>query len=151
MEEITDLITDTKAKFAVVDSIQTCGFGDIDQDPGSIQQVDAAILRLYSMAKEKKVTMGVVCHLNKAGEFHGTGNLQHVVDAVIRFNPLDEREGPDKNPATSEIVQLAVLDKNRYGKKSSMALLEMTDHGLATLSLSALKAVSLSASSWQQW
>lgn len=119
-----------KPTVLVVDSVNTAFVDDIDSDVNSSRQIEACGNYLVSYGKTEGVALIVVCHQTKGGEMAGPRALEHLVDTVIYFDPVDPDEGDDEEEVAS--LRVLVSGKNRHGPTGRRSVLEMTEQGLRT-------------------
>ncbi len=119
IEIIMESIKSEKPDFAIVDSIQTTSFSELNSSPGSITQVRECTNALMHLAKSLEIPIFVVGHVNKDGAIAGPKVLEHIVDAVLHF------EGDRQ---FSYRILRAV--KNRFGSTNEIAVFEMEETGL---------------------
>ncbi len=105
---------------AVVDSIQTLFSDELESAPGSVAQVRECAAMLLRICKEKQITIFVIGHVTKEGTIAGPRVLEHMVDTVLYFDG-------------DAIYQYRLLRavKNRFGPSGEIAVLSMSDKGLA--------------------
>jgi DNA repair protein RadA/Sms len=120
IEAILAMITSTKPRALVVDSIQTMFSGDLTSAPGTVSQVRESTVRLMLMAKKSGIPIFLVGHVTKDGAIAGPKLLEHMVDTVLYF------EG-DRN----HIFRILRAVKNRFGSTNEIGVFEMKDRGLA--------------------
>ncbi len=119
VEDICAVITSTKPKLAVIDSIQTMQSGVLQSSPGSVTQVKECTAQLLQVAKQHEIPVFLVGHVNKDGAIAGPKVMEHAVDTVLYF------EGDRTLPY--RILRSA---KNRYGSTNELGLFDMTQKGL---------------------
>ena len=119
LESILNTIQNEKAKYVIIDSIQTLFSSQLSSAPGSISQVKECATHLNRMAKENGITMIIICHVTKDGELAGPRALEHIVDTVLYF------EG-DKNNQ----FRLIRAFKNRFGAINEVGVFSMGEQGL---------------------
>ncbi len=103
----------------IIDSIQTLFDENYPSSPGTITQVKQATLQLIAKAKEDRISILIVGHVNKDGAIAGPKVLEHMVDAVLYF------EGEKQN--TYRVIRAV---KNRYGSTNEIGMFAMSDEGL---------------------
>ncbi|MFN0133621.1 MAG: DNA repair protein RadA [Phycisphaerales bacterium] len=106
----------------VIDSVQMVYKPDLPAAPGSITQLRRCCADLAYLAKMSGIAVVLVGHVTKDDQLAGPRLLEHLVDAVLRF------EG-DRHHA-HRIVRAA---KNRFGATQEIGLFEMTAGGLRDL------------------
>ena len=119
LDSILASIDKLKAKFVVIDSIQTIIDKNLKAVSGGIAQVKAVTLRLVEYAKKHDVTIVIVGHINKEGNIAGPKVLEHLVDTVLQM------EGDDRND-----YRLIRSLKNRFGPTNEVGILAMDENGL---------------------
>lgn len=108
-----------KAKFMIVDSIQTMFMENTPSAPGSVTQIRACTAELTRFAKETGTAVFLVGHVTKEGAIAGPKVLEHIVDTVLYFEG-DNQEG----------LRLLRSAKNRFGSTNELGVFEMTDKGM---------------------
>jgi DNA repair protein RadA/Sms len=103
----------------VVDSIQTMYTETIESAAGSPSQVKESTAKLTSYAKNNRVSIIIVGHVNKDGEIAGPKVLEHIVDTVLSF----EGESGGRYRMLRSI-------KNRFGKVNELGVFAMVETGL---------------------
>lgn len=103
----------------IIDSIQTLHSDRIEASIGSISQVKECTGQLMKFAKQKKVPIFLIGHVNKDGAIAGPKVLEHMVDTVLQF------EG-DRHLS----YRILRTIKNRFGSTSELGMFEMNANGL---------------------
>jgi len=119
LENVLTQTENTKAKFVIVDSIQTMFTENISSSPGSISQIRECTVRLLKYAKETGIPVLLIGHITKEGNLAGPKALEHIVDVVLQF------EG-DQN----HLYRILRATKNRFGSTSELGIYEMRSNGL---------------------
>ncbi|MBN1331783.1 DNA repair protein RadA [Candidatus Dojkabacteria bacterium] len=122
VESLIQKIRELKAKYVVVDSIQTVHSAEARGLAGGVSQVKASSLKLVNFARENDVTLLIVGHINKEGNVAGPKVLEHLVDAVLQIEG-DEKSG----------YRLVRGLKNRFGTTNEVGILKMGESGLEDL------------------
>ncbi len=112
-----------KPKFIIVDSMQMLYRSDLDGEPGSPMQIKANINALMNLSKKEKITVLVIGHVTKSGDFAGPKTLEHMVDCVLHL----------EGDRFSEI-RILKSPKNRFGNTSEIGVFEMGQLGLLPVS-----------------
>jgi DNA repair protein RadA/Sms len=123
VENIIATIEKEKAKFIVLDSIQTVFSSDSKTIPGGIAQIKLSASKIIKYAKEQGIITVIVGHINKDGVVAGPKVLEHLVDAVFQLEG-DERTG----------VRTLRSLKNRFGPTMEVGMFVMVDNGMKDLS-----------------
>lgn len=119
---------ETKSKLLVVDSLQVCLLEGAET--GSVRAVRAAIRQLSKFAREKRVAVVAVCHLNRAGEFaDGAGKMSHLLDGVVRFESRCSYGEDGRVIAGTGGLREISIEKSRQGRSDVTALVEMDETG----------------------
>jgi DNA repair protein RadA/Sms len=94
----------------------------MESAPGSVSQVRESASMLIRFAKQHKTAVILIGHVTKDGTIAGPRVLEHMVDTVLYF----EGDGH---------YQYRILRavKNRYGPSGEIAVMSMTDRGLAEI------------------
>ncbi len=103
----------------IIDSIQTLHSDRLEASVGSISQVKECTSQLMKFAKQKKVPVFLIGHVNKDGAIAGPKVLEHMVDTVLQF------EG-DRHLS----YRILRTIKNRFGSTSELGMFEMNTNGL---------------------
>lgn len=103
----------------VIDSIQTIADDALESSAGSVSQVRECAARLLAYAKQSNVPVILIGHITKEGSIAGPKVLEHIVDAVLRF------EGDSHH-----MYRLLRAVKNRFGSTSELGIYEMCQRGL---------------------
>lgn len=122
-QKILQHTTEQKAKFLVLDSIQTLYDESLSQTPGSVSQVRSCAMAAVQYAKQNHVTIFLIGHVTKDGALAGPRVLEHMVDTVLYIE--GERDGRYR-------IMRAV--KNRFGAVNEIGMFGMTANGLKDLS-----------------
>jgi len=123
LQRIESVIRTEKPEVAVIDSIQTLYFDELQSAPGSVAQVRECAARLTRVAKSAAATMVLIGHVTKEGAIAGPRVLEHMVDTVLYF------EGD-----THSSFRLIRAFKNRYGAVQELGVFAMTEKGLKGVS-----------------
>ena len=123
LQRIESVIRSEKPEVAVIDSIQTLYFDELQSAPGSVAQVRECAARLTRVAKSAAATMVLIGHVTKEGAIAGPRVLEHMVDTVLYF------EGD-----THSSFRLIRAFKNRYGAVHELGVFAMTEKGLKGVS-----------------
>ncbi|MEM7681405.1 MAG: DNA repair protein RadA [Planctomycetota bacterium] len=103
----------------VVDSIQMIDASEASTTSGAVAQLRTATLGLIRGGKELGFALMLIGHVTKSGGLAGPKLIEHMVDAVLRF---------DGDRYHAHRVLRAV--KNRFGATHEIGLFEMTGGGL---------------------
>ena len=122
-QKILEHTTKQKAKYLVLDSIQTLYDEQLSQAPGSVSQVRASAMAAVQYAKQNHVTIFLIGHVTKDGALAGPRVLEHMVDTVLYLE--GESDGRYR-------ILRAV--KNRFGAVNEIGMFGMTANGLKDLS-----------------
>lgn len=137
--KITSEAERLKPALIVCDSVQTAFVSDVGGDVGSAEQIKAVTNWLTSFGKVEKVSVIIVCHVNKDGEMAGPRVMEHLVDAICYLDPYGGPDGEDEDEDEGEtdLEFLASLrefsiGKNRFGAPGLRAVVQMTSRGIHT-------------------
>ena len=119
LARIEAAIKDGKPEVAVIDSIQTLYFGELQSAPGSVAQVRECAARLTRVAKSTGSAMVFIGHVTKEGTLAGPRVLEHMVDTVLYFDG-----------DTHSRYRLIRAFKNRYGAVNELGVFAMDEKGL---------------------
>jgi DNA repair protein RadA/Sms len=103
----------------IVDSVQTVHAPELTSAAGSVSQVREVAARAMDLAKRDGITTLLVGHVTKDGALAGPKTLEHMVDAVLSFEPT--RAGAHR---------VLRATKNRFGSTQELAVFEMRGEGL---------------------
>lgn len=120
LDQIDQVIRETKPEIVVIDSIQTMFREEVTSAPGSVSQVRESTNLLMQIAKGMGIAVFIVGHVTKEGVVAGPRVLEHMVDTVLYF------EG-ERN-ASYRILRAV---KNRFGSTNEIGVFEMQETGLA--------------------
>ena len=120
LQRIEGVIKAEAPEVAVIDSIQTLYFGELQSAPGSVAQVRECAARLTRAAKSSGTAIVFIGHVTKEGTLAGPRVLEHAVDCVLQFEGERERS----------FRTLRAL-KNRFGSTNEIGVFEMRAGGLA--------------------
>ncbi|MBX9723165.1 MAG: DNA repair protein RadA [Candidatus Obscuribacterales bacterium] len=115
-------IINSKAEFAVIDSVQAVYHPEVESAPGSVSQVRESAGALVNLAKSRGVATVLVGHVTKEGSIAGPRVLEHMVDVVLQF------EGD-----RSRHLRTVRAAKNRFGSTQELAIFSMADDGLVEI------------------
>jgi DNA repair protein RadA/Sms len=113
------MVSQSKPKLIVADSIQTLWSEQLSAAPGSVSQVRESAARLVRFAKETGTSVFLVGHVTKEGGIAGPRVLEHMVDAVLYF----EGESGSR-------FRILRAFKNRFGAVNELGVFAMSDKGL---------------------
>lgn len=126
IDEISNWISDIISldpSLIILDSIQQLA----KEIKGSIGAVSAAtnyIITLFTeIARQHRISVILIGHVNKTGEFKGNNELQHDIDTHIHINI-------DKSTNEREIV----IEKNRFGNISKTAIMRLEENCISITS-----------------
>ncbi len=122
VDTITSVMLKERPSIVVVDSIQTTYCNKISSMSGSIAQIRECTYIFQKIAKKENITIILVGHVNKEGNFAGPKILEHIVDCVLYF------EGDSKNS-----FRILRVVKNRFGSVNEIAIFDMKDEGLVSV------------------
>ena len=113
------LIESEKPDFVILDSVQVMASQELDSQPGSISQVRYVAERMMEIAKQKKIPVLLIGHVNKDGQLAGPQVLTHLVDTVLYL------EGDPFHQ-----FRLLRTTKNRFGAVDEVGVFTMEEKGL---------------------
>ena len=119
IQSVIEQIRTEKPDLAMIDSIQTMNYTDLNSSPGSVSQVRECTGAVMRAAKSLEIPVIIVGHVNKDGAIAGPKVLEHIVDTVLYF------EGDRQ---MSYRILRAV--KNRYGSTNEIGVFDMAENGL---------------------
>lgn len=106
----------------VIDSIQAMYVEGLDTRAGGPAQLAEAGSRLVGWAKSNEIATFVTGHVTKTGDIAGPRLLEHLVDAVLSFEP-----------AEGGTLRVLRAEKNRFGATDELGVFEMTGEGLRSV------------------
>jgi DNA repair protein RadA/Sms len=104
---------------AIVDSIQTMNYEEVEAEAGSISQVRAISAKLMETAKQNNICIVLIGHVTKEGKVAGPRTMEHLVDVVLYL------EG-DKH----QQYRILRSVKNRFGSTGEVGIFKMGSKGL---------------------
>ena len=115
-----DVISQTKPRLVIVDSIQTMESENLTGLSGSVGQVRYATQEFVKLAKSQNIPIIIVGHVTKEGMVAGPMVLSHMVDTVLFL------EG-------ERFTQVRILRslKNRFGPVDEVGVFSMTGEGMS--------------------
>ncbi len=119
IENVFQNIDLSKAKFLIVDSIQTVSSVSADSPVGGVVQIRLVVEKIRRFCKKNKIPALLIAHVTKEGTIAGPKLVEHVVDTVIYFE--GER---------STDFRILRVQKNRYGPSGEFSVFQMGDAGL---------------------
>lgn len=119
LDNIFEHIENIKPGLLIVDSIQTIADPALESSAGSVSQVRECASRLLAYAKQSNVPVILIGHITKEGSIAGPKVLEHIVDAVLRF------EGDSHH-----LYRILRAIKNRFGSTNEIGIYEMCQRGL---------------------
>lgn len=123
LQRIEGVIKSEAPEVAVIDSIQTLYFGELQSAPGSVAQVRECAARLTRAAKGSGTAIVFIGHVTKEGTLAGPRVLEHMVDTVLYFDG-----------DTHSRFRLIRAFKNRYGAVNELGVFSMEEKGLKGVS-----------------
>lgn len=114
LEEIKDEI-----EIVIIDSVQTIYSKDIGGPVAGISQLKEVTKKIINFAKQSKINVLLIGHINKEGDIAGPKTLEHFVDCVL------ELEGEKISN-----FRLLRASKNRFGSTDEIGIFEMKQKGL---------------------
>jgi DNA repair protein RadA/Sms len=121
-----------KPVLIVIDSLQTAVYEDVKADAGSISQMKAVINGLTEWAKQKKIALLLLCHVNKDGDAAGPKMAEHLVDTIAYWEPdydFDDDGSPLPESENRRILSCG-QNRNASGPGTFTAAFEMTSEGI---------------------
>lgn len=108
-----------KPQLAVIDSVQTMVYEEVESEAGGVSQVRAVAAKLMETAKQNNICIILIGHVTKQGRVAGPRTMEHLVDVVLYL------EG-DKQQ------QFRILRsvKNRFGSTGEVGIFKMVPRGL---------------------
>ncbi len=119
LDAVFEHLQHSQPGIVVIDSIQTIMTDELESTAGSVGQVRECASRLQQFAKRTGVPVILIGHITKEGSLAGPKVLEHIVDAVLRFE--GDRQG---------LYRILRPIKNRFGSTSELGIYEMQRQGL---------------------
>ena len=119
IENILQSAREGDYQILVVDSIQSVTTDDLESAAGSIAQVRETAYRLHRLAKDEKLAVFLIGHINKEGSIAGPKVLEHLVDTVLYLQ--GEQDG---------FFRILTTSKNRFGPVDEVGVFEMSEAGM---------------------
>ncbi len=112
-------LTKYKPTLAVIDSVQTMVYEEVETEAGGVSQIRAVAAKLMETAKQNNICIILIGHVTKQGRVAGPRTMEHLVDVVLYL------EG-DKQQ------QFRILRsvKNRFGSTGEVGIFKMSTRGL---------------------
>ena len=114
LEELKDEI-----EIVIIDSVQTIYSKDIEGPVAGVSQLKEVTKKIVSFAKQSKLAVLLIGHINKVGDVAGPKTLEHFVDCVL------DLEGEKVSN-----FRLLRASKNRFGSTDEIGIFEMKQKGL---------------------
>lgn len=118
LEEIINAAEQEHPALLIIDSIQTVQSASAGDIPGTINQLKFCSFELIRFAKAHKTVLFLLAHVTKEGNIAGPKAIEHMVDTVLLFDPLE-----------GEYRSLRPI-KNRFGPTDEIGLMIMDHTGL---------------------
>jgi DNA repair protein RadA/Sms len=115
--KISQTVRSMKPDVFIVDSLQTTEYIGLKSSPGSPKQMELCATELTNIAKSIGSACIMLGHVVKSGLAAGPKKIEHIVDAVVRF----DRKMEDR---------IVCCTKNRFGTTDEVAILSMEEDGL---------------------
>lgn len=119
LNTILHSVTAEAPSVLIIDSIQTTYNSALENSPGTVTQIRECTASILEDAKKKGYAVLLIGHVTKDGYIAGPKLLEHVVDAVIQFEP-----------ETGGNYRILRAIKNRFGSTNELGIFEMTGTGL---------------------
>jgi DNA repair protein RadA/Sms len=119
LTSIMQVLEQVKPVLIIVDSIQTLYTREVNNLPGTVNQVKVCTQELVDWARSRGSALLLVAHVTKEGLIAGPKLVEHLVDTVVSFEQ-----------ASAEIRTLQAV-KNRFGSVDEIGFFRMTEAGLA--------------------
>jgi DNA repair protein RadA/Sms len=118
LEEILASAEACQPSILIIDSIQTVYSPFAGDIPGTVNQLKYCTFELIRFCKSCQTTLFLLAHVTKEGNIAGPKAIEHMVDTVLLFEPL-EGDFRSIRPV-----------KNRFGPTDEIGLLSMDSQGL---------------------
>jgi DNA repair protein RadA/Sms len=115
--KISQTVRSMKPDVFIVDSLQTTEYIGLKSSPGSPKQMELCATELTNIAKSIGSACIMLGHVVKSGMAAGPKKIEHIVDAVVRF----EKKMEDR---------IIHCSKNRFGTTDEVCILSMEADGL---------------------
>lgn len=120
---IREHILRTHASVVIVDSIQTVFPAGMSEGLGTPHHVGQATFELNQIAKSHKISIFLIGHMTKSGEFAGPKAIEHLVDVALYLEGGRESD-----------VRVLRAVKNRFGSTEEIGVFQMGEAGLIEIS-----------------
>lgn len=117
LQKIIEIVSFTRPKLLVIDSVQTILSDESGGSSGSVAQMKEVTFELVKYTKSIKLTTLLIGHVNKEGNIAGPKTLEHMVDTVIHMECENE-------------LRILRSSKNRFGSLSEVGIMQMSVMGL---------------------
>lgn len=114
LEELKD-----EMEIVIIDSVQTIYSKNIEGPVAGVSQLKEVTKKIVNFAKQTKISVLLIGHINKVGDIAGPKTLEHFVDCVL------ELEGEKVSN-----FRLLRASKNRFGSTDEIGIFEMKQKGL---------------------
>jgi DNA repair protein RadA/Sms len=121
LENLMELISESRPAYLVVDSIQTLISEEAGAVPGTPSQLKIAGHRLTTWAKATGIPVFLIAHVTKEGTIAGPKVIEHLVDTVLYFDH------------SSSDLRILRSSKNRMGSVDEVGLFRMSASGLTPI------------------
>ena len=118
-ESILVTIKKFKPEIVIADSVQTFSSEEASGSAGSIVQIRHIAEELMYLAKQSKIPIILIGHVNKDGDLAGPKVLEHLVDTVLYFEGERYQD-----------LRILRAQKNRFGSTSEIGVFAMAENGL---------------------
>lgn len=119
LESIIATLKKAKPQFVVADSVQTFASDAVSGSSGSIVQTRHIAEAFMYLAKQDKIPVMLIGHVNKDGDLAGPKVLEHLVDTVLYLEGEKYHE-----------LRLLRAMKNRFGATTEVGIFAMEEEGL---------------------
>lgn len=122
LSAIRDHVLQTKASAVIIDSIQTVFPEGGSAGLGTTYQVGQAAFELSQLARAQKISIFLIGHVTKSGDFAGPKAIEHLVDVALYLEGGRESD-----------VRIVRAVKNRFGSTEEIGVFQMTESGLVEI------------------
>lgn len=129
--KIGNIVEEKRPTLLIVDSLHTMQCSDSKGSEGSGAQVSAVTQYFTALGKrlgkKKNFCVMLICHVNKEGELAGPKTIEHLVDVVLEWDPVnpaddyDDEEDAKKHVDDYEYMRELSVGKNRKGASGESA------------------------------
>ena len=119
IDQALDHVNDIDPLCIIVDSVQSLAKTGSSAALGTTKQIQQVTGKCVRVAKKEHISLLLIGHITKSGEFAGPKSIEHLVDSTFY---LETTTNPE--------IRILRPQKNRFGSTKELGLFQMTDEGL---------------------